>query len=56
MKMWLLFLLKQPGRYASLNHSIYIAAELTPVDVDQHAYHYIVRPQSLPIATHLLQG
>ena len=30
--------LKQLGRYASLNHNIYIAADPTPVDID-HAAH-----------------
>ena len=27
-------ILKRMGRYASLNHNIYIAADTTPVDVD----------------------
>ena len=42
-------LLKQPGRYVSLNHNIYIAADPTPVEVDQaaHACHRIVRLQCL---------
>ena len=31
-------MLKQPGRFTSLNHNIYIAAYPTPVDVD-HAAH-----------------
>ena len=30
--------LKQVCRFASLNHSIYITADLTPVDVDAHVY------------------
>ena len=35
--------------YDSLNHSIYIAADPTPVDVDHAAYacHCIVHPQCL---------
>ena len=32
------FYLKQLGRYASLNHNIYIAADPTPVDVDTVTY------------------
>ena len=37
------------GRYASLNYTIYIAADPTPVDFDHaaHAWHCIMRPPTL---------
>ena len=41
--------LKQLGRYASLIHNIYIAADPTPVDVHHapHSSHCVMRPQCL---------